>query len=185
MIWDWYAIHYLCFESVQCNNSWCSVKLWHNSKIPLFASRGVTGIFFKGGKVIFLDFFPNLKCFFRVENSHFGRPKTNFSGFEKWKAKKKKKKKNKSSPHFVTFPPSIFNFPPFLFWFSFFPSPFSFVSLPLFSQYVSRNFPVRSIWGGTLPPAPRLLRHCLLGCLFTKGDLCEGRGPFHDPPFSG
>ena len=30
-----------------------------------------------------------------VENFHFGRPKTSFSGFEKWKAKKKKKKKKK------------------------------------------------------------------------------------------
>ena len=54
---------------------------------------GVTGIFFRGGKVIFPDFFPSMKCFFLVENFHFGRPKTNFSGFEKWKAKKKKKKK--------------------------------------------------------------------------------------------
>ena len=53
---------------------------------------GFRGIFFRGGKVIFVEFFPGLKCFFPVENSHFGRPKTNFSGFEKWKAKKKKKK---------------------------------------------------------------------------------------------
>ena len=53
------------------------------------------------------SFFPGVKCFFPVENSHFGRPKTNFSGFEKWKAKKKKKKEKKkgSSPHFVTFLP--------------------------------------------------------------------------------
>ena len=48
---------------------------------------------------------------FPVENFHFGRPKTNFSGFEKWE---KKKKKEGSSPHFVIFPPSIFNFPPSL-----------------------------------------------------------------------
>ena len=48
--------------------------------------RGVTGKFFWGGKVIFPDFFPE-------ENFHFVRPKTNFSGFEKWQAKKKKKKK--------------------------------------------------------------------------------------------
>ena len=39
---------------------------------------------FQRGKVIFPDFyFPGVKCFFSVENSHFGRPKTDFSGFEK------------------------------------------------------------------------------------------------------
>ena len=59
--------------------------------------RGVSGIFFRRGKVVFPDFFPGVKCFFPVENSNFGRPKTNFSGFEKWKAKKKKK----SYPHFL------------------------------------------------------------------------------------
>ena len=46
--------------------------------------RDVTGQFFWGGKVIFPDFFPSVKCFFLVENFHFGRPKTNFSSFEKW-----------------------------------------------------------------------------------------------------
>ena len=45
--------------------------------------RGVRGIFFRGYKVIFPDFFPGMKCFFSVENFHFGRPKTNFGGFEK------------------------------------------------------------------------------------------------------
>ena len=64
--------------------------------------RGVTGKFFWGGKVIFPDFFPGVKCFFPVENFHFGRPKTNFSHFQKWKAKQKqqnktKQKKNKGS----------------------------------------------------------------------------------------
>ena len=48
-------------------------------------------IFSEGG-VIFPDFFPGVKCFLLVENSYFGSTKTNFSGFEKWKAKKKKKK---------------------------------------------------------------------------------------------
>ena len=54
--------------------------------LPLTAAlsfRGVTGIFFGGGKLIFPDFFPSVKCFFLVENSHFGTPKTNCSGFEK------------------------------------------------------------------------------------------------------
>ena len=40
------------------------------------AVMDIGGIFFRGGKVIFPDFFP-------VENSPFGEPKTNFSGFEK------------------------------------------------------------------------------------------------------
>ena len=57
------------------------------------AHRGIRGIFFRGDKVIFPDFFPGVKCCFPVENSYFARLKTNFSGFEKWKAKKKKKKK--------------------------------------------------------------------------------------------
>ena len=36
------------------------------------SSRAVRLIFFRGGKVIFPDFFPDVKCFFLVENSHFG-----------------------------------------------------------------------------------------------------------------
>ena len=54
-----------------------------------------------------------MKCFFLVENFHFGRPKSNFSGFEKWKAKKKKKKKKVLS--------SFCNFSTFHFQFSTFP----------------------------------------------------------------
>ena len=56
-----------------------------------------------------------------------------------WKVRSKKKRKKNlkkgSSPHFVTFPPSIFNFPPSLLQFSFFSSQFSPlfpISLPLF-----------------------------------------------------
>ena len=46
--------------------------------------RDIRRIFFRGGKVIFPDFFPGMKkCFFPGQNSHFRRPKTNFSGFEK------------------------------------------------------------------------------------------------------
>ena len=111
--------------------------------------RLVTGIFFWGGKVIFPDFFPGMKCFFLVENSHFGRPKTNCCHFQKWKAKKKKKKR--SSPLFSFFS-AYNNFPSFLLNFH----PFSLFSLPLFSQYISKNFPVRSL-RGTLPPP---LHHC-------------------------
>ena len=114
--------------------------------------RGITGIFFRGGKVILPDCFPDVKCFFPVENSNFGTPKTNFRRRQKWKAKKKKKKKKGSSPLFIAFPTlpvQIFHFP-----FHQFPSlllnfyPFSF-----FTQYVSKNFPVRSLWGHPAPPA--------------------------------
>ena len=109
-------------------------------------NKGVTGIFFWGGKVIFPWFFPGVKYFFPVENSHFGTPKTNFRHFQKWKAKKEKRGKRSSTP-FVTFPPSLLQF-------SFFCSQFSpHFSLPLFSQYVGKNFPVRSLWGALCPPA--------------------------------
>ena len=122
---------------------------------------GVRGVFFRGGKVIFPDFFPSVKCFFLVGISHFGTPKTNFSGFEKWKKKKKKKKKGKKKGpllifHFVTFPTSVFNFPPSLSRFSF-SSPFSLFLLPSFSRWVSRDFLVISVRGHS---APWLLCHC-------------------------
>ena len=126
-------------------------------------ARGVTGIFFWGGKVIFPDFFPGVKCFFPVESSHFGRPKTNFRRFQKWKQKKnktkqKKKKKKRSLPLFMTFPTSISNFPPSLFPFSFFSPQFSplfpFYPYLFFSRYITKNFPVRSLWGGHSAPLP-------------------------------
>ena len=44
--------------------------------------RGVRNIF-QRGQSHFSLFFPVLKCFSLIENSHFGSPKTNFSGFEK------------------------------------------------------------------------------------------------------
>ena len=48
---------------------------------------------FLRGQSNFLWLFSQREMLFLVKNSHFGRPKTNFSHFEKWKAKKKKKKK--------------------------------------------------------------------------------------------
>ena len=103
--------------------------------------------YFSEGQSHFPDFFPGVKCFYPVENSHFGRKKKLVSSF----------------CTFVTFPPSIFNFPPSFFPFSFFSAPFSLFSLPLFSLYVSRNFSVRSLWGTLCLPAPppRLLHHWL------------------------
>ena len=109
-------------------------------------------IFLKG-QSNFSWFFSRLKMFFPVENSHFGRSKTNFRHFQKWKAKKKKKK---SSPLFWKF--SYFHFQfytfPFTIFLLFFPSftHFPFFSLPLFSWYVSKNFPIRSLWVALCPP---------------------------------
>ena len=98
----------------------------------VFMSRGIRGIFFRGAKSLFLIFFPGVRwVFFPVENSHFCRPKTNFSGFEKWK-QKKKKNQNK----FSTFP--------FLFF--------------LQQKFPSEKW---GGGGALCPPAlPQLLRHC-------------------------
>ena len=96
------------------------------------SSKGVTGKFFWWGKVIFPDFFPGVKCFFLVEDFHVGRPKTNFSGFEKWEAKKKKKKKKREVLS------SFCNFFNFHFQFSYFSFQFS----PLFPCLF---FPSRSV----------------------------------------
>ena len=70
-------------------------NLQHDSTCN-FTSRGVTGKIFLRGKVIFPNFFPGVKCFFPVENFHFGTQKS--LSFEKWKAKRqqtKNKKQNK------------------------------------------------------------------------------------------
>ena len=120
--------------------------------------------FSEGAKSFFLIFFPAWDALFPVENFHFGTPKTNFSHFQKRKAKKKKKKKKKrSSPHFAIFienwkakkknkqtkglfPPSIFNFPSFLL-------PFSIFSFPLFPGR-SAGISQSEVSGGhSAPPA--------------------------------
>ena len=137
-------------------------------------TRGVTGIFFRGGKVIFPDFFSRRDTPFPGGNSHFGRPKSNFCGFV-WKEKtknppktnktKQNKKQNKtkqnkkilssfcnfSSLHFQfsTFPFSIF-----LLFFSIFP--FFLASLFPVGQ---QKFTIEKCWGA-LYPRPQLLRHC-------------------------
>ena len=117
------------------------------------STRGITGKFFWGGKVIFPDFFPGVKCFFPIENFHFGGPKTNFPGF--WKVRSKKKKKVLSS--FCNFSTFHFQFYTFPLQFSFFSSKF----FPLFSFFPCLFFPSRSaeisqseVSGGTLPPPP-------------------------------
>ena len=100
-----------------------------------------------------------MKCFFPVENSHFGRPKTNFCHFQKWKAKKKKKKVlntfykfyNFSYFHFQYFQFSPFHFTIFLLFFSIF-HPFSFFFLASFFPILQQKFPGQKSLGGTLPP---------------------------------
>ena len=114
--------------------------------------------------------------FLPVENSHFGRPKTNFRRFQKWK--EKGKKILSSFCNFSTFLFSIFhlpfyNFPSFLLNFH----TFSLFSLPLFSRYVSKNFPVRSLGGGgalcpCLSPPPSLLHHCTVSGNFFPTSSC-------------
>ena len=117
------------------------------------SNQGSKRNIFRGGKVIFPGFFPSMKCFFLVENSHFGRPKTNFSSFEKWKEEEEEEKK-RSSPHFLTFPPAILNFPPSLFgFFLLFCFIFHFFLASLF-LIVQQKFPGQSLWGSTRPPAP-------------------------------
>ena len=109
---------------------------------------------FLRGKVIFPDFFPGVKCFFPVENSHFDRPKTNFRRYQKWKAKKKKKKRG---PHLflelILLPFPIFTFPftIFLLFFSIF-TPFPFFPC-LFFPDTSAKISRSEVSGGTLPPA--------------------------------
>ena len=46
-------------------------------------NQGSNRNIFQRGQINFSDFFNGMKYFFPVENSHFGTPKTNFSGFEK------------------------------------------------------------------------------------------------------
>ena len=95
-------------------------------------NRGVTGKIFRGGKIIFPDFLPGVKCFFPVENFHFGRPKTNFIHF--WKVKKNKNK-------------NLSSFCNFSFHFKYFTSAFSifllFHPISLFNPCI--YFPDRSI----------------------------------------
>ena len=104
--------------------------LWKSQySINLLLPRVYHENFPDGAKSFFLIFFPGVKCFFPVENFHFGRPETNFSGFEKWE-EIKKNKKIKSSPHFVNFSTfhfqfSTFPFTIFLLFFSIF-APFPF-----------------------------------------------------------
>ena len=91
--------------------------------------RGVTGKFFWGGKVIYPDFFPGVKCFFPDRKFPFWYTQKKFLAILKSKMQKKKIKNKKIKgplPILELFPPFIFNYP------FFFLPPFSIFSLPLF-----------------------------------------------------
>ena len=133
----------------RCDKTVCNAQLENIGEILLCTSHD--SIEFKGwhqgrnrhiflrGKVIFPDFFPCVKCFFPVENSHFGR-----SQF-----------RSRSSPLFITFPTSISNFPSSLLQFSFFSHVFPFFLASFFPKCQQKISGQKS--GGH--SAPRLLRH--------------------------
>ena len=118
------------------------------------SARGVRRIFFRGVKVIFSNFFPGVKCFFLLENSHFVRPKTNFSGFEKWQKKKEKEKEN--DPLFLLpfsiFHLPIFNFPSFQLHFPLF--------LVSFFPVGQQKFPGQKSRGAPYPPPSYATEFC-------------------------
>ena len=141
--------------------------LMRNCKYVIHKTRGVTGIFFWRGKVIFPDFFPGVKCFFPVENSHLVDIKQIFVVFksEKQKTNKqtnktKQKQKKNPSPLFITFPTYISNFPPSLLQFFFLLFLSIFTPFPFFPCLF---FPDTSV----LCP-PRLLCHCIKHGIFDK-----------------
>ena len=114
---------------------------------------------FQRGQSHFSWSFPGMKCFFPVENSHFGRPETNFSGFEKWKAQKQKQKRKKvlSSFWFCNFslfllPFSIFITFPFSSFLFFFLLHFPFFPCLFFSER-SAEISRSEASGGSAPPA--------------------------------
>ena len=143
---------------------WSSPAMQHFAHVYLHTqTRGVAGIFFWGGKVIFLIFSPGW-ILFSSRKFPLRTPKTNFRHFEKWKAKKKKKKR--SSPHFWTFSSSSFHFQFSTFPFTIFLHFFSI--FPLFHFFLAaffligqQKFPGHKSLGGTLHPLPHLLRHWL------------------------
>ena len=126
----------------------------------LITKAGAWQDFLLKGQSHFSRFFFRCEMLFPSRNFHFGTRKTNFHHFEKWKAKKKKKKKKVTliilelNFSLLPFQFSIFPFPIFLF-FSILPL-FHFFPGLIFSRLVSRNFPVRSLWGAhcPLPPPP-------------------------------
>ena len=123
--------------------------------------RGVTGKIFLRGQSHFSWFFSQREMLFPGRKFPFWWTKNKFMWF--WKVRSKKNQKKKSSPHSVTFPPSILPFAIFRLPFFDFPSflvHFPFFSLPLFFLLCQQKFPGQKSLGATLPPA----------CYATAGD---------------
>ena len=147
------------------HNSSVKHQCWNFSNNILsghLEGRGVTGIFFWGGKVIFPDFFSRREMLFPGRKFPILVDPKQICHFQKWKAKKKKKKKERSSHLFRA--SSYFHFQ-----FLTFPLPFSFFSsqfLPISPFFPSLFFPDTSakisrseVSGGhsaPLPPTPLL-----------------------------
>ena len=156
------------YKNITCNEcfgvKWdilcCFKRQVYTWPMTSMINRGATGKLFWGVKVIFSDFFPGMKCFFLVENFHFGRPKQILVILESEKQKEKKKKEKKvfsSLWNFLLLPFSISSFPftIFLLFFSIFPLfHFFFAS---FFPVGEQKFPGQKSLGGTLPPCPHLL----------------------------
>ena len=113
------------------------------------------------GKVIFRDFFSRHEMLFPGRKFPFWLTQNKFQWFLIVKSKKKKKKKKKNSPLFILYL--------FLLTFSIFHLPFfNFPSFPHFHFFFlaslfpvgQQKFPGQKSLGDTLPPPPRLLRHC-------------------------
>ena len=139
---DGWVPHWLRSSCANYKNSkratGASRAAWGPEAKPLVgSSSGVRGIFFRGGKVTFSDLFPAWNTLSPVKKILFWYTPNKFQWF-----RKVKKKKKGSSAQFHTSSLSIFSFPLSSSQFFFFSPPFPFFSLPLFSRYVSRNFPL-------------------------------------------
>ena len=103
---------------------------------------------------VFYEYSP---CFFPVENSHFGRPKTNFSGLKSEKKERRRRRRRRREKVLSSF----CNFSSFHFQFSTFPFSIFLLFFSIFQYFLAslfpvcqQKFPVENCQGGTLPPAP-------------------------------
>ena len=126
---------------------------------------------FQRGQSHFPDFFPSVKCFFLVENSHFGRPTRNF----KVVLKSEKKKglllnlKLFLLP-FSIFHLSLFDFPSFLVLFHF--------VLASLSTVGQQKFPCLTEWAVILCPFSNLDKVSVWCDLkSTTAEVCLPQGP--------
>ena len=128
----------------------------------------VRGIFLRGAKSFFLIFFPARNAFSWSKIPILVDPKqisVVLKSEKKKKKKKERKKEMRSSPNFVTFPPSSFNFPPYLFQVSFCSSPFSVFYLPCLFPVGQQKFPGEK-YQGALCPSPLAAMPLLMIWLF-------------------